>query len=603
MKGRALMKKLYSRLKNEKGSTLLFVVILLSLFIVLGAAIATTAIASSATAALQIQSQQAYFTARSAANATAQKILSDSNFLSTLTYDVPLTGSATDATLGKYDLKIEYTDNTMTKIRLTSTGTYQNEKSQVVGYLNKSGQSSTVITPLKNLIYVNGNEINPSQNTGDVVINGDLTISSGTSITGNVIVTGDATLSGDAKNITRLTVLGNVYISSGSRVDGDIYTNGTLTIDGGNNIYGNIYAKGNVSIKSGGYVHGNVYTKGNFNIDGSGTVDGNVYAMTDSYIKGGTINGSIYEGGSLTVDGGLQIKQNAVANGSITFTNGNVLGNALCGGNAALTWSGKVSGSLTAGGNITYPQDPVSNFVGGAVNKNAPYTPINMSTYLSWSDISFSPAVFNTVAIPSISNSVNIVSNVISSDGVLNFNPNNLSWGTAITLDATQGDIRLLVNQSFSMSNGLRFIEKIDPANLHHVYIYLNNNASFTMPANAYIGCVDKNNNSCDDKSTVYIIGNGSSTLSMTNNSTFCGHVFLPMGSLSASGSPYTGIYKIIGSAVLKTASITSNLNLKYVPPDSAGTILDNTGTASVSGGGYGAGATPTWSFSGWAAQ
>jgi hypothetical protein len=143
-----------------------------------------------------------------------------------------------------------------------------------------------------------------------------------------------------------------------------------------------------------------------------------------------------------------------------------------------------------------------------------------------------------------------------------------MQWGSIITIDATAGDINLLLeNTAFSLSNVID-IEVISDGT-HNVFIYMTGSSSISVNSNEYIGMKVRSSSP-----RLYIIGDGEQTISLNNNSELDACVYMPLGTISASGSPLE-TYKFVGSCIVKHANITSNVMFHYSKPDIDSTPLD----------------------------
>ena len=296
-----------------------------------------------------------------------------------------------------------------------------------------------------------------------------------------------------------------------------------------------LFSYGNVNLLAGSSVSGDIYTKGDLKMNGNATVHGSVYA-----------------------------------DGSLDMLNGQINKNAVLGKNAYFAGGAKLMGSLLYTGDLSTGWGSVSNFVSGSVTKTSDYTPsedgqysapalpiIRPPTYAEMPEL-YSPVVINN---KTISKSGKITSAVVSQ-------LNQMQWGSIITIDATAGDINLLLeNTALNLSNGID-IEVISDGT-HNVFIYMTGSSSISVNSNEYIG-MDVRSSS----PRLYIIGDGEQTISLNNNSELDACVYMPLGTISASGSPLE-TYKFVGSCIVKHANITSNVMFHYSKPDIDSTPLD----------------------------
>jgi len=142
--------------------------------------------------------------------------------------------------------------------------------------------------------------------TGNVTVNGNVDLTSGSSVGGDVVATGTVAYSGGAAVGGYVEAEGAVTISDGT-IDGAVTSGSTVTISGGPTIKGNIYAAGNVDI-SDGTIDGTIYAGGTVTVTGSPTISGDIYS-------GASVDGP----GGISVDGGTYQALNAY-DGDITYT-------------------------------------------------------------------------------------------------------------------------------------------------------------------------------------------------------------------------------------------------------------------------------------------
>ena len=348
-------------------------------------------------------------------------------------------------------------------------------------------------------------------------------------------------LNGDSSGIGQCILNGNLYIdgnfslSQGSKINGFAVVKGATTMSGAGSTTAGLFSYGNVNLLAGSSVSGDIYTKGDLKMNGNATVHGSVYA-----------------------------------DGSLDMLNGQINKNAVLGKNAYFAGGANLMGSLLYTGDLSTGWGSVSNFVFGSVTKTSDYTPIEDGpysapalpiirppTYAEMPEL-YSPVVINN---KTISKSGKITSAVVSQ-------LNQMQWGSIITIDATAGDINLLLeNTALNLSNGID-IEVISDGT-HNVFIYMTGSSSISVNSNEYIG-MDVRSSS----PRLYIIGDGEQTISLNNNSELDACVYMPLGTISASGSPLE-TYKFVGSCIVKHANITSNVMFHYSKPDIDSTPLD----------------------------
>ena len=183
--------------------------------------------------------------------------------------------------------------------------------------------------------------------------------------------------------------------------------------------------------------------------------------------------------------------------------------------------------------------------------------------------------VINVPAIadmPELYNPVVVNNNAITSSGTITSSVvsqlNQKPWGTNITIDARAGDIHLLLNNTnFSLSNGVNIL--IDSDGTHNVFLYLTGTSAISVNSNEYIGMKVRSTNP-----RLFIIGDGEQSVSLNNNSELDACIYMPNGTISASGSPLN-TYKFVGTCIVKYANIINNVTFHYSEPDLNNTPLD----------------------------
>lgn len=359
------------------------------------------------------------------------------------------------------------------------------------------------------------------------------------------------------------------------RINGDVYIDGDLNLAYGSTINGFAVVKGNASITGNGSSTTGLFSFGNVHLGNSGKVFGDVMAKGDLKLDGsGLITGNAYADGSLDMGGSGTIQQDATIGNNASFSGG----------------SNKIHGQLYYGGTTSTAWGSLKDFVPqGGVKLNS-YTPIDDGPYVSQPlpiivppTQAQMPQLYQTVTISNktISNSGTITSAVVSQ---INSHP----WGSTITIDATQKDIHLRVHDTaMNLSNGIN-LEVVSNGE-HNVYLYLTGSSSLSINANQYVGMQVRGSNP-----RLFIFGDGQQSISLNSNSELDACVYMPKGSISASGSPLT-TYKFVGVCIVEKVNITSNVLFHYSPPDIENTPLDIF-TSGAGGGGSSAWVLESWS-------
>ena len=143
--------------------------------------------------------------------------------------------------------------------------------------------------------------------TGDVTLDGDLTVTGDTHLKGDLIVDGDTNLKGD------LVVEGDANFKQ------DVHIEGDLTVDGDTNLKGNVDIGGDLTVE------GDTHLKGDLVVDGDANFKQDVHIEGDLTVDGDTnLNGDVNIGGDLTVEGDTHLKGDLVVDGDTTH-NGDVI--------------------------------------------------------------------------------------------------------------------------------------------------------------------------------------------------------------------------------------------------------------------------------------
>jgi formylmethanofuran dehydrogenase subunit C len=303
-------------LKNCKGSSLVLVMIVFLFLITISAALLTATYASFNSANQQQISQQAYFTARSAVNATIEYIQNnagdanagDANAMNDITTNI---GTGSVPSMGTYKVLVNYVDtnnnvvvSTTNKMKIVATANYNGQTYKVAAYLSKL--ATAAINPTDKLFYVTGSAssgIGQCSMTGDLYINGDFNLSQGSSINGSVVCTGNASITGAGATTNGLVSFGNVSLDNSGAVNGDVICEQDFIMQGDARVYGNVYVNGNFKTGS----------------KGSANVTKNVLCVKNASFDGNnTVTGDFYAGGTITPSNTSLIKGTAIQNTSVT---------------------------------------------------------------------------------------------------------------------------------------------------------------------------------------------------------------------------------------------------------------------------------------------
>lgn len=245
--------------KNRRGSTLLMVIIVFALLLVFGMAALTLSANASRNAVTDYQTQQAYFTARSAVLAAVDYVKVDADPKALLdSLDGKTSVKTTDPQLGEYTLTVNKLDDT--HYQIASLAELDGVERTFYTVLEVAS-ASTPFTGLGTVTGVGGapyfdndsvyygdiyiSKTAPSFNFGSIRLIGNLVIDNGTRYTANftnkVLIyrdTGKPTNPANGQYNGALISSGNIrmqnYSTADMDVEGGLYVKGTLT--GGNNI-------------------------------------------------------------------------------------------------------------------------------------------------------------------------------------------------------------------------------------------------------------------------------------------------------------------------------------------------------------------------------
>jgi len=285
-------------IRKNAGYSIVFVVCVLVIVSLLGMVALTLASSTYSNTIYQYKSEQAYFTARSAADTIVkyiQKYHSDSNIMNAL---MTSTGTGNIDDMGNYRVNVSYADSNNNKIKISSSATFRGVNSNVVVYLSKS-VSSYGIVPTDYALYVDGNvnvgTFNPGVVNGAVYVNGNFGLSYGSEISGKLIATGNINITNGSATTNGIIGFGDVTLSGGGSVIGDALVKGKLTFGGGTTITGNVKCDGDLTMPQ-GRILGDATTGGSVTFSG-GTpkIDGDLnymgslsyaYGIVSDWVKG-----------------------------------------------------------------------------------------------------------------------------------------------------------------------------------------------------------------------------------------------------------------------------------------------------------------------------
>lgn len=609
--------------KKKDGYALIWVLCVFLLVAVFSAVLVTATSLTVNSTKISYDGQQSYFTAKSAAESVAGYVMKNADNPSAIEALLNQTGSGSAAQMGAYQVQVTYLADG--RLQITADADYNGQKSRVTVYLTQNGgpgtdPSGNVPLPTDHVFYINGSAVSgflPQYVTGDVYVDGSLSLGSNSVVDGNILVRGDTSLAGAGISTKNLTSFGNVSINGSGNVNGDVISYKGFDLQGGGKVQGNVYAMDYVNIPN-GKVYGNVVSDSGFELDGGGTVGGSVYAQQEVNIKNGLVSKDVITNSIFTLAGG-QVTDNVYAKGNVSLQNGTVYGNIYTNGNVdickswptinanifadgSLSLEGNVTKSVTIGKdltvkggkikNLTYygiinplPYGSITDFVSGTISKPAAaYTPIDLTALTNslTSDLihlptTSLPGALPLIYAPAISQQAvldvptkTFTAGGIIDSGIINTlnDSSKFSYNSVVTIDATSADIEFLLrNTNFTPSGGLRF----NIIGTHNVYFYLEGNSSIQLNGDnrTYFGMIDPN-----AKPQLFIIGDDQKI--SISNARLEAVIYVPNGTFTATGGSVSGYdYIFKGCCIVKSANVNS-LRFQYKVPDFAGTPLEN---------------------------
>ncbi|MDR3551711.1 MAG: hypothetical protein P4L75_01175, partial [Clostridia bacterium] len=305
---------------KKDGYALLWVLCIFTFAVLLSGGLITATVVASKTATQQLETQQAYFTARSAVLTTVAFIQKNAGDTTTLSNLIGNTGTGTSTSMGDYSVTVATDPKSANRLTVTATAKYKNQSSTVAAHILKTTTtSSSNIIPI-NYLFCTGNGTNtfkPFWVTGDVYVNGPITFSgssgSATVLYGNLIANGNVTIQGYAWSADNVFCSGNLDMEDYTRIEGDVLAKGNVLI---NNDYDLVDWLDITSID------GNVQCDGYLKISGGG-----VGQYWNNYTT--TVGGRDTNGYSVICTGGAQMISNSTKLlyvGNISASSSNIPG-------------------------------------------------------------------------------------------------------------------------------------------------------------------------------------------------------------------------------------------------------------------------------------
>ncbi len=530
------------QLHNNRGSTLLMVIIVFAMLLIFGMAAIALSANAHRNAVTDYQTQQAYFTARSAVLAAVDyvKAAPDPKALLESLQAIGTSEKTVDPQLGSYDLTVKKLDDT--HYELVSTA-------EVDGKMRRM----SVILQLDSAGFPFGENLVTATNLSGVQSN----LNGGAEVRGNVMIN-------DA-----------YQIPDGVNVYGNVYTTGDVTMSGGANIHKDDNGEG-----------GNLYSTGDLILKGGITLQGSLYCEKDLILDGGTVttgsSGVVYVGKDL---------RNTQWTSISTPTDIIVWGNGYL-----AEWLDGIktsSNKIHFGGTLSGPRNGLSLTV---VESFSPEANGHTMPDMSYADtlqeldqlINLSKYEAGVNAWKNVILDLNAGTSqeyVLSQSGTLNSLVSQSNKGT-LCIDTSKGNINLYITQATMNSKVFKnWHTKVLGSN--GLILHLAPGVDFNPSDYTSLGLTESSPTiNSDTKPKVYIVAPYSdNTVTVSSGSAMAAHIIMPYGDMAVGGG---GVY--CGSMIVGSSQMVSGAKLYYQEPDYP--TIPGIGEITVGGGGGGGGGT-----------
>ncbi|WP_051958039.1 polymer-forming cytoskeletal protein [Desulfobacter vibrioformis] len=187
-------------------------------------------------------------------------------------------------------------------------------------------------------------------------------------------------ISGSAKVEGSISTANDFSINGSGKLKGDVNAGGNVTVEGAGTVEGNIVSGGAVEVKGGkgdgtADVTGNIDAQGDVILTGNVIVAGNITTTGNVVISGSCkVIGTINAGGSVTIEGTGSVGGDIIAGGNVTITSsGTANGNVDSGGDISVGWGGSIKGNATAAGSVSSKE---ADDIEGSILENAASPPL-----------------------------------------------------------------------------------------------------------------------------------------------------------------------------------------------------------------------------------
>lgn len=343
----------------------------------------------------------------------------------------------------------------------------------------------------------------------------------------------------------------------GANVTGDVYNNGDLELFHFGIIDGNLIINGQTEIQTHTEVTGNVYSFGNFDAKAQCDFDGDIFSKGDIITQSNktVIKGSAYADGSLTLKSGTKVWGDAVIHNDVSTGTLNILG--------SLTYGGSTSSNPAVGGSTFNDSIPL----------------VDLSMYVPQTLMVVNPP--SQEEMPQLYVPLVVTGSTISTSGTITSNTLaslKATGATTITIDAngTKDIVLLLDNTTLDLTNLFNIeVKKSISSTAKNVYLYMTGTSKIIISNDKYFGMDPRGTNP-----RLFILGNGTQTVTLTGRSELNAVVYIPNGSVYASGDLlYNETYKFVGSCIAKYVDVSDGSPpIAYSAPKIQGTPLTQLG-------------------------
>ncbi len=252
----------------------------------------------------------------------------------------------------------------------TAALTTQNNAGEFTNHI--SGNSANLGTPNNAAEFIGNVEIdgdiNINSGTTNLLstnINGDLSVTGTTTLSGDLNQTGDNTLTGDLSVTGTTTLSGDLNQTGDNTLTGDLSVTGTTTLSGDLNQTGDNTLTGDLSVTGTTTLNGDLNQTGDntltgdFDVTGTTTLNGDLNQTGDNTLTGDlsvtgttTLSGDLNQTGDNTLTGDLSVTGTTTLNGNLNQTGNNTLT-----GDLSVTGITTLNGDLNQTGNNTLTGD------------------------------------------------------------------------------------------------------------------------------------------------------------------------------------------------------------------------------------------------------